>query len=93
MSEIKMKVQNLESSRGNEVPNQFQITTESGCYFQSYKSVIVFIPNNGGKTQLDSKYWNYSKTTSKYRNLFLGEDTKETERKIAAGEYELTNLN
>lgn len=55
--------------------------------------MIVFIPNNGGKIQLDSQYWDYSKTTGKYRNLFLGEDKKATERKIASGEYELTNLN
>ena len=35
----------------------------------------------------------YSKTTSKYRNMFLGETTKETQKKINSGEYILTNLN
>ena len=72
--------------------NQFTLTTENGVYFESYGSVIVFKPNNG-KIQLDSNLWNYSKTTSKYRNIFLGETTKETQQKIDSGEYELTNLN
>ena len=44
-------------------------------------------------TYLDSRCWNYSKTTSKYRNIFLGETTKETQSKIDRGEYKLTNLN
>ena len=72
--------------------NQFTLTTENGVYFESYGSVIVFKPNNG-KIQLDSNLWNYSKTTSKYRNMFLGETTKETQQKIDSREYELTNLN
>lgn len=92
MLQSKMKVTNLESSNGNKIANQFEVRTESGLYFQSYESVIAFIPNDG-KIQLDSKYWDYSKTTSKYRNLFLGEDKKATERKIENGEYLLTNLN
>jgi hypothetical protein len=87
------KVENMESSRGNLVANQFIITTSEGEYFQSYNSLIVFVPNNGDKTQLDEKYWNYSNTTGKYRNLFLGEDKKETQEKIKSGEYLLVNLN
>jgi hypothetical protein len=43
--------------------------------------------------ELDKNYWNYSVTTSKYRRIFLGEGTKETEEKIKAGEYFLANLN
>lgn len=89
----KMNVRNIRSNKGNEIPNQFEVTTEKGKFFQSYKSVIAFIPFGGGKTQLDSAYWDYSKTTGKYRNIFLGEDKKETERKIKTGEYELTDLN
>ena len=88
----KMNVRNIRSNKGNEIPNQFEVTTEKGKFFQSYKSVIAFIPFVG-KTQLDSKYWDYSVTTGKYRNIFLGEDKKTTEKKIASGEYELTNLN
>lgn len=86
------KVSQFEGRNGA-VKNQFEIRTPDGVYFQSYNSIIAFIPSGEGKTQLDSKYWDYSVTTGKYRNQFLGEDKKATEKKIAAGEYELTNLN
>lgn len=92
-NQTKMHVVNMRSNRGNDVPNQFIITTEAGRFFQSYKSVIAFIPANSGKVQLDRTYWDYSKTTGKYRNEFLGESKSETAAKIAAGVYELTNLN
>jgi hypothetical protein len=45
------------------------------------------------RIRLDETYWDYSKTTGKYRNLFLGETKSETEKKIKSGEYILTNLN
>ena len=77
----------------NRVPNQFVIHTNEGAYFQSYNSIIVFVPADKDKTQLDKIYWKYSVTTSKHRNAFLGETTKETEAKIKSGEYVLTNLN
>lgn len=89
----KMQVVNLRSPQGNEVPNQFEVRTSDGVFFQSYKSVIAFIPNDGSKTQLDSKFWDYSNTTGKYRNIFLGEDRKATEKKIKDGTYLLTDLN
>lgn len=88
-----MKVSQMQSNKGNYIANQFTIITEQGTFFQSYDSVIAFIPNNLDKIQLDSKYWDYSKTTGKYRNLFLGETKKETEQKIKDGVYILTNLN
>jgi len=72
--------------------NQFLLYYDDGIYFQSYNSIIALKPHSG-KIQLDEYYWNYSKITGKYRNLFLGEDRKETERKIKAGIYVLTNLN
>lgn len=75
------------------VKNQFVIYDDAGnCYFQSYRSIIVKHPVNG-KTCLDRNTWDYSKTTGKYRNLFLGETKKETERKIADGTYLLADLN
>ena len=88
----KITVQNMQSSRGNDIPNQFEIFTPEGRYFQSYDSVIAFIPRTG-KIQLDRNKWDYSVTTGKYRNLFLRENKKETEKKIKTGEYELTDLN
>lgn len=99
-----MKVRNMTNSKGKPVVNQFiiedtkinkdnEITTS--VYFQSYGSIIVeknyFLDRT--ITKLSKNYWDYSTTTSKYRNLFLGETTKEIKEKIASGEYILTNLN
>ena len=89
---MKLKVENLKSRNGNLVPNQFRIITDKCVFFQSYQSIIVFIPTKG-KTQLDSKFWDYSRTTSKYRNIFLNEMTAEIKKKIKEGIYILTNLN
>ena len=100
-----MKVENITNNRGNKVPNQFIVedctikhTTPNGteCFytgimFQSYNSNIAFKTN--GSVLLDERYWDYSVTTSKHRNIFLGETTKETKAKIKSGEYKLTNLN
>ena len=45
------------------------------------------------KIELDQKYWNYSNTTGKYRNIFLNETIKDTRAKIKNGTYILTDLN
>lgn len=91
-----MKVQNMTSSNGNKIANQFIIEDKNKTFFQSYNSIICkkeFKAGIGKIITLDSYYWNYSKTTSKYRNIFLGETTKETEAKIKSGIYKLANLN
>jgi len=82
----------MTNSRGNRAANQFIIFDSEFNIFQSYDSVIVKI-SLSGHVELDEKYWNCSTTTSKYRNLFLGEKTKETLSKIKSGEYTLTDLN
>tara|TARA_Y100000310_G_C20083177_1_gene534817 strand:+ start:174 stop:443 length:270 start_codon:yes stop_codon:yes gene_type:complete len=89
-----MKVENMTSSKGNKVANQFVITTPSAVYFQSYETIIAKKDYFSGiRVYLDRDKWDYSSTTSKYRNQFLGETTKETQAKIESGEYILTNLN
>ena len=91
-----MKVENIESNRGNKIANQFVITDDKqNEYFQSYNSIIVKkdYTDFGTKIYLDQKYWNYSNTTGKYRNIFLGETIKDTKAKIKSGEYILTDLN
>jgi len=60
-------------------------------YFQSYNSIIVRI--EGSAVVLDCNKWDYSPTTSKYRNIFLGETTKKTRAKIKSGKYVLSDLN
>ena len=87
-----MRVENMSSTKtNNKIANQFIIKDGNRVFFQSYRSIIVKIEDN--KTYLDETYWNYSRTTSKYRSSFLGESTKETLNKIKNGEYILTNLN
>ena len=91
-----MKIRNIISNSGNAVRNQFIITDDAGNeFFQSYESIIVKKDYSGERVKiyLDESFWDYSTTTGKYRNIFLGEDKKTTERKIKSGEYILTNLN
>lgn len=98
-----VKVRSLNSPKsGRPVANQFVIETARGQYFQSYNSIIVFIPQGEytkyntekeNKITLDQAYWDYSRTTGKYRNIFLGENTAETRKKIKSGVYRLANLN
>jgi len=91
-----MKVENIESNKGNKIANQFVITDDKqNEYFQSYNSMIVKkdYESDQVKIYLDQKYWNYSNTTGKYRNIFLGETITETKKKIKSGEYILTDLN
>ena len=99
-----MKVENMTSPNGNKVTNQFIITTEgrgaSGNFdkretFQSYSSIIAVrtVWSERTRIELDINYRDYSKTTSKYRNQFLGETKAETQKKIDSGEYVLVDLN
>ena len=120
---MKVKVKNMASSNGNDVPNQFIIETDEGTYFQSHQSIIAFMPKDKRESMylfckdqitfetnqpvmdrmqthdfqcsayLDKNKWDYSTTTGKYRNQFLGETKKETEKKIESGEYALVDLN
>ena len=99
-----MRVSNMTSARGNRVVNQFEITGAiiknpkdrrcniTGTMFQSYSSNIAF-KTYGDGTFLDERYWDYSATTGRYRNQFLGEGVYQTQAKIDSGEYILTDLN
>tara|TARA_R100000149_G_C5754690_1_gene62347 strand:- start:229 stop:513 length:285 start_codon:yes stop_codon:yes gene_type:complete len=88
-----MKVRNMTSPRGNKVANQFIITdNHNNEIFQSYNTVIA-MKNDSGIVYLDKYSWDYSVTTGKYRNEFLGEGIAETRKKINSGEYILTDLN
>ncbi len=77
---------NIKVSSYWDVPNQFVIYTYEGRYFQSYDSIIVFIPNDGSPIQLGSD-WKFSSTTSKYRNKSLTETTEGTSMKLDDGIY------
>ena len=88
-----IKVRQFRSNSGNPVANQFTIYTDKGVYFQSYNSIIAFEPYDQKPTILDEFYWDYSRTTGKYRNMFLNEGITETRNKIKEGIYKLKNLN
>ena len=88
-----MKVQNMTGKNGRAIPNQFIIHSSIGtAFFQSYNSMIA-VKTNDNKIELDRDTWDYSRTTSKYRNMFLGLTTKEIKAKIKSGEILLVNLN
>ncbi len=98
MKPLSINVKNMTSTRSyGAIPNQFEITTAEGVYFQSYQTIIAFRPYDHVKYKaeilLDEKAWDYSRTTGKYRNAFLREDKKATEAKIKNGQYKLVNLN
>lgn len=87
------KIENLTSQCGGEVPNQFLIKFGDKSVFQSYSSIIAVKDHKTGKIYLDASKWDYSKTTGKYRNQFLGMDKKETLKAIESGRIELVDLN
>ena len=78
-------VKNMISNNGNDIANQFIIYFENGRVFQSYQSIIAVEFNNGNV--YIGKDWDYSITTGKYRNMFLGEDKKETQEELDNGVY------
>lgn len=90
----------MTSPKGNPVPNQFIIDADDSTIFQSYKSTIAVKPKSFTLDEskqdtvlLDERYWNYSKTTSKYLSKFLNESLKDMRTKIKQGIYQLVNLN
>lgn len=61
------------------------ISTNEGNFLYSYGTLIAGKVN--GQVYLNEKYWDYSNTTGKHRNEFLGEGIAETRKKIKSGEY------
>ena len=86
---IKMKIQQMTSPRtGNAVPNQFLITIGDCVYFQSYQTVIAKKNENTRKVTL-CEDWNYSRTTLKYLNKFLGDTKADIKKRIEEGKYKI----
>ena len=80
-----MQVSNMISSKGNKIANQFIINDDH--------NTIIAKRYSNGMIELDQKYWDYSRTTSKYRNIFLNETNQETNFKVKIGVYKLVDLN
>ena len=95
-----IRVRNMTSERsGREVANQFCIREGQNVYFQSYDSVIVKFNRTNNEVIFDKNTWNYSTTTSKYRNQFMREElglytnVAECRKAIDEGKIILADLN
>lgn len=78
-------ISQLINSRGNPAMNQFVINSNNKTVFQSYESIICV--KDQGKTFLNSEKYQYSKTTSKHLNIFLGIDSKTLKNNVKTGLY------
>ena len=77
----------------NPMKNQVSINIVGyGTYFVSYGKVIALIDTEG-QVFLDKIYHDYSRTTRKWRNIFLRKTANEVKGKIMNGEYILKSLN
>ena len=87
-----MIISQLINTQGNAVKNQFVIINGDVTTFQSYNSQIVDI-NIKESTIVFYPNYNFSVTTSKYRNQFLSDilgvsiDTKTVNKMISDGIY------
>ena len=63
--------------------------------YENENLTIDELKNSSVNKLQDNQYvkWDYSKTTSKYRNIFLNMTTKETQEEIKNGNIKTANLN
>lgn len=94
---MNIKVSNMYSANGNQVPNQFIIVHgEDGnqeTVFQSYNTIIAKRKN--GVVTLDVKALDYSNTTLKYLKQFLNtsESKASLQSKIDNNNFHIADLN
>ena len=86
-----MIINNMKSNKERTVPNQYVIRLDNCDVFQSYETVIAIRDYDLDEVYLNKEYYDYSKTTSKYRNKYLELTTKEIEQKIKSKEFVLVN--
>ena len=93
-----VSVRPMTSRGGNELANQQIMSDPAGETFVSYGTKIAYrshkrYEDGERRIVLDKNYWDYSRTTSKYRNEFLGFGVDECRRRISNGKIELADLN
>jgi hypothetical protein len=92
-------VEQMTSRSGNTVPNQTILSDMTGKTFVSYGSKIVYQSKTKGSDGLpleiivDETYWDYSRTTGKYRNEFMNMGVQEVRNHIKNGRIKVGNLN
>lgn len=86
MAKTIKKIKNLTK---NQVVVQFSDGSE---IFNSYgKNIVEYSKNH--KIYFDKKYWNFSNTTSKWRNKYMGVDSKWVKDAIKNGIVKFKDLN
>tara|TARA_R110002020_G_scaffold53200_1_gene149108 strand:- start:4491 stop:4784 length:294 start_codon:yes stop_codon:yes gene_type:complete len=95
-----MKVENMKNNNNNIVKNQFIITAGNKKYFQSYNRIIVMIEYDIYYSDevlediyIDPDYYDYSKTTTRYRNIFLGVSNDTFKKNLKENKYTFKSLN
>lgn len=92
-------VEQMTSRSGNVVPNQTILSDMTGRTFVSYGSKIVYQSKDRASDGLpleiivDENYWDYSRTTGKYRNEFMNMGVQDVRDYIKEGRIKLGNLN
>lgn len=80
------------NSSGKAVPNQNMIEQGFMLWFQSYDTIIARKNLATGEVVLDPEH-GCSRTTARYRNIFLNADSAQVKAKIKDGTYKVANLN
>ena len=92
-------VEQMTSRSGNVVPNQTILSDMTGKTFVSYGSKIVYQSKDRASDGLpleiivDENYWDYSRTTGKYRNEFMNMGVQDVRDHIKEGRIQVGTLN
>ena len=70
---------------------QLTIAINGYTLHYSYNSLIIAVNDKTNKYYIGQNAF-YSTTTAKFRNAMLGEQRKETEKKLKSGEYTQLNV-
>ena len=92
-------VENMTSRNGKPIPNQVILSESLGDTFVSYGTKIVYQSTRISKDGLpkdiivDETNWDYSRTTGKYRNEFMGMGVQDVRDHIKDGRIKVGDLN
>lgn len=87
-----MSIRQLETPRGTPAQNQIVVSVKQWSIFFSYSVPIAAINGASNWIALDADAWNASRTTARYRNQFLGFNTREARRRIQNNSIQVLNL-
>lgn len=85
------KVIAMQSREGKPWRNQYILKAEEGDYLQSYDSIVA-LKTTDGRVILHPEYYNYSATTAKVRDAFLGITREQFTQNMKDGKYILQSL-